>query len=162
MSAILPFSDLTTAKVESVESLLEHVNGGLNLRIVATNSKNSGSSRGHALLTLEIRNETYQSTYGECLWMCICQTLEGLQLDLLLFFVCVGRGGKGWQWGEGAVSKCEYYTLTGVSCFLYRKIGLHWFSRKWTRRRCYEFWQADTVRLNIWMGWEGKAVGVLV
>lgn len=67
MSAILPFSDLTTAKVESVESLLEHVNGGLNLRIVATNSKNSGSSRGHALLTLEIRNETYQSTYGECL-----------------------------------------------------------------------------------------------
>lgn len=58
------FVDLTTVKVDGVEALLRAINSGLDLRVVGTNSKNNDSSRGHAVLALEIKNEHTQTNFG--------------------------------------------------------------------------------------------------
>eukprot|EP01071_Lankesteria_metandrocarpae_P007931 Lankesteria_metandrocarpae@DN4822_c0_g1_i1.p1 len=56
--------DVTTLKAESVEELLECIAIGLDKRSTGSNSKNADSSRGHAILSLEIRNEHDSVLHG--------------------------------------------------------------------------------------------------
>lgn len=73
------YVDLTTVKVDGVDTLVQTMNSGLDLRVVGSNSKNTDSSRGHAVLTLEVRNEHTQTNFGRgCLY-----TLEPDLLCLL-------------------------------------------------------------------------------
>lgn len=70
--------DLKQLKVEDVDTLLRVISSGLDQRIVGTNSKNNDSSRGHAILTLEVKNEHSKTNLGKLVFVDLAGSERGV------------------------------------------------------------------------------------
>jgi kinesin family member 2/24 len=85
------FLDLRQFRVENLQAFERIIKSGLENRIMGINSKNNDSSRGHAILTLQVKNQHDNKIFGRFFF---CLTQINKKQSSVFFFFFAFRIGK--------------------------------------------------------------------